>query len=148
MIIYSVYRRNEWKTKTAETLAAEISAPAALVKFANLTSFFGALVAAGADAADLKAAWAFSQFIQRFEEALQAGSLGAVQALVATIPFELSAASAQALNDLIAANTLRLIDVVAAEQGEPAPESVSAADVTAALTEAGWAWDGESWVRA
>jgi len=37
------------------------------------------------------------------------------------------------LNTVIAANTLRLIDVVAAELGQNAPATVSAADVDAAL---------------
>jgi hypothetical protein len=45
------------------------------------------------------------------------------------------------------ANTMRLVDVVASELGEPAPETITADDVTAALEAAGYAWDGFEWNR-
>jgi hypothetical protein len=152
--ITRAYPANEWRPQTAATLAAAITQPAALRPM-SLMQLFTAAAQAGATVAEFSAVWQYSEFVQRVETALTDGDLAGAQALLAVCPVEFTPTTLGTLAAVLAANTLRLVDVVAAEQSRPgavvtAPAQIDADDVTAALTKAGYAWDDRNgeWVRA
>ena len=119
---------------SSANLAAAITAAHSL-KPLSLLQLIQQVQAAGGDAQEFRAIWQYQEYVRRTEEALAAGDLAAVQALLLICPVEFSAAMQKALQQVIAANTLRLVDVVAAEMLQAAPVTVTAADVNAAL---GW----------
>jgi hypothetical protein len=139
LIKIACYRTGpDWPETTSADLATAIVQPAA-IKSLRLTAAFQAAVAGGADLSELGAVYRVmtGEFITNLRDALHEGDLSQVQTLVAIAGADSvlawSQATKDALDAVISANRLRLIDVVAAEIGEDAPESVSAADVDAAL---------------
>ncbi len=110
-------------------------------------------MAAGADIREFRALWRYEEFVRRVESAMQEGDDKALSALIATIPVDLSPATMRAVQSVIQANMLRLIDVVwpeMDERGEPVPDpprEVTAGMVEKALMDAGFRWDGTQWVR-
>jgi len=126
------YTGSNYAARTSDDLVAAILAPAAL-KELSLLQLFTMAVQAGAEAAEFRAIWQYQEYVRRVEEALARGDLAATRALLTVCPVPFSEKTLAALNTVIAANTLRLIDVVAAELGQNAPATVSAADVDAAL---------------
>jgi len=150
MIAVTVYRTgNDWRTKPASTLAAEITAPVGLLE-TRLTTAFQEAVGRGADLHELGACYSKmnNEFVVNLRDALHDGDLVQVQVLtaIAAGQLEWSAATVQALAATIEAHTLTLIERVAAEQGQEAP-AIDAAAVAAALGTAGFAWDGNEWGR-
>lgn len=146
--ITRAYPANEWRPQTAATLAAAITQPAALRPM-SLMQLFTAAAQAGATVAEFSAVWQYSEFVRRVETALTTGDLAGATALLAVCPVQFGERTLAAIQVVLVANTLRLVDVVATEQSQlGAPESVTDSDVTAALEAAGYVWDGSEWVRA
>lgn len=127
-------------TTSSTDIAAAITAPAALAE-TRLTTAFQAAVAAGADLHELGKCYSQmnNEFVVSLRDALHDGDLTQVQVLIAIAAGQLawSAATIAALNGVIAGRLLRLVDVVARERGEIAPETVSAAEVDEALGRVG-----------
>lgn len=143
--ITRVYPANQWRTLPAGVLAQAVLQPVALKSMDLMTLFAGAQTA-GADVAEFRAVWQYSEFVQRVERALNDGNLTGAMGLLAVCPVDFSGRTLQALQTVLAANTLRVVDVVASETGQAAPETVTALDVTLALEAAGYTWDGSTWV--
>lgn len=143
--IFRAYPANEWRTVPAEPLAATTVQPAALRPMDRKT-LFGAVVQAGGAVSDLRQLYGYAAYMDDVETALREGDLVAAHGLVALCPVDLGPATQAAIAAVLAANTLRAIDVVAAEQRSTAPAQVTTEDVTAALGEAGYTWDGTHWV--
>ena len=142
---------HEWRVVPTETLAMAIVQPAALRPM-SLMELFRQAAVANAVVAEFAAIWQYSEYVRRVETALQNGDLAGASALLAVCPVQFSEKTLDALQATLAANTLRLVDVLAAEQSLPgapvtAPEGITDSDVTAALNEAGYTWDGEVWQR-
>jgi hypothetical protein len=133
----------------AAALAQAISQPVALRPM-DRKSLFGAVLVAGGNPTELRQLYAYSAYMNDIETALGDGDLVAAQGLLLLCPIDLGPATQAAIGAVLAANTLRLVDVVAGETGEAAPVEIDADDVTAALTDAGYVWDGDNseWVRA
>lgn len=125
-----------WLQTSSADLATAISTASAL-QGTRLTEAFQAAVAAGASLSELGACYSQmnNEFVVNLRDALHDGDLTQVSVLVAIAADQLSwsQTTINALNGIIAARSLRLVDVVAAELGETAPETVTAADVDAAL---------------
>jgi hypothetical protein len=134
LIKIACFRCTDYAKRASADLAAAITAAHSL-KPLSLLQLIQQVQAAGGDAQEFRAIWQYQEYVRRTEEALAAGDLAAVQALLLICPVEFSAAMQKALQQVIAANTLRLVDVVAAEMLQAAPVTVTAADVNAAL---GW----------
>ncbi len=133
LLTVACYRTgSNYASCTSADLAAAISAPSAL-KPLSLLQFFTAAVSLGADPTEFRAIWQYQEFVRRAEESLVNGDLLAVQTLLAICPLSFSAKALAALNAVITANVLRLVDVVAAELQLAAPATVSATDVAVAL---------------
>jgi len=130
------YPANEWRQTSSADLASAITAPAAL-RETRLTDAFQAAVAAGASLSELGKCYSQmnNEFVVNLRDALHDGDLIQVQVLVAIAADQLSwsQTTINALNGIIASRVMRLVDVVAAELGETAPDAVTAADVDAAL---------------
>lgn len=142
---------NEWLAIPAADIASGVSAPVAL-RSMSLMDLFTRAASAGADVAEFKSIWQYSEFVQRVEAALGDGNLAGAQGLLAVCPVNFSGATLAAFAGVLEANTLRLVDVVAAEQSQPgavvtAPAKATPEDVTAALNEAGYRWNGDEWAR-
>lgn len=107
------------------------------IKRMTLIEFFAECVARGASTADLKQIYQFGQYKLDVQYILeQSGDyvdLASIQAMIALMPFDVASQTSVAIAATISAHTARLVDVVAAELGEVAPESVSVADVDEAL---------------
>ena len=150
MVIGIACFRTDYQTKTPAQLAIDIAQPVALRSLA-LTSAFKAAVANGASLAELGAVYRVmnNEYIANLRDALHAGDLAQTQILVAIASSDtvlnFSQATKDALQAVITANELRLVDVVATELDQPAPETVTAADVEAAMSEAGYQWNGSWW---
>jgi hypothetical protein len=130
----AVYKTDSYHNQTSAALAAAITAPYRLKKLSLLQLIQQVQAAGGGDAQEFRAFWQYQEYVCRAEEAFAAGDLADVQALLLMCPIAFTAATQTALQTVIAANTLRLVDVVAAETGsDPAPTTVTAADVDAAL---------------
>lgn len=148
-----IFRCPSWRTGDAATLAAELMEPVALRPM-SLLDLFQAATAAGADPAEFRPVWGFSEFVRRIEAALQDGDLAGMQALLATIPVDLSPGTLAAVQQVVGANTLTRLQAnwpEFDEQGNPAPETLAAVDaawVESTLTAAGYSWNGTQWVRA
>jgi hypothetical protein len=101
----------------------------------SILEFFQAIIAAGGAQAELAPLYGYQKLIEHLERALANGDLAAVQVCVglAADLESLSQETTDAIEAVIAANSLRLVDIVAAEIGEDAPETVTTADVDAAL---------------
>lgn len=144
-ILYACWRTSSgWRQTSAAALAATVTQPAALRPMDRKT-LFGAVMTAGGVATDLRQLYAYSAYMEDVETTLRDGDLMAAQGLVALCPVDLSPATQQAIDMVLAANTLRMVDLVALEQHDTAPAQVTAEDVTAALGEAGYTWDGIHW---
>lgn len=135
----------EWRSRDAAALAGDITSKASLQP-TNLIQFFGAVVAAGGNPAELAQLWGFEEYVRRAEQALKAGDLAGMQALIATIPAAMGTATATAIITATSGLTRSPIQSVAAESGQE-PPAVDAEAVTAALEGEGWAWNGGVWVR-
>jgi hypothetical protein len=144
--IYRVFPANQWRSMPAEALAAAITQPAALRQMDRKT-LFGAVVQAGGDTAALRQLYGYSAYMQDVETALRDGDLAAAQGLLLLCPVDLPSQTQTIIAGVLAGATLRAVDVVAAELGQPAPAQIDAAAVTAALIAAGWTWDNGHWQR-
>jgi len=154
-MITAIFRTPAWsrgRRGDASVIAAELMEPAGLRRMSLLELFQGVL-AAGADIWEFRALWRYEEFVRRVERALQDGDGDALDALIATIPVDLSPATMQAVHEVIKANTLRLIDVVWSEtdeEGNPLPDpprEVTPEVVEKTLVDAGFRWNGKQWVR-
>lgn len=121
------------KTPSAQ-LAQLITAPCAL-KPLTLLDLFTAATQHGASIVELSKIYDSDKLIEHAEGILLERDLAKATAILQIIALRCawSKATIDAMTAVIAANTLRLVDVVAAELGEVAPQSVSADDVDAAL---------------
>jgi hypothetical protein len=152
-ILNAIWRVSSlWRSLNAEILAASIVQPVALRPM-SLMGLFTTAAGAGATVAEFSAVWQYSEYVQRVETALQSGDLAGAQALLTVCPVQFGQATLVALQTVLAANTLRLVDVVAAEQSRPgavvtAPAEIDADDVTEALETAGYVWSSSEWARA
>jgi hypothetical protein len=132
IIAIACYRVKNYASCANTTLAAAITAAHSL-KPLSLLQLIQQVQAAGGDAQEFRAIWQYQEYVRRAEEAFTAGDLAAVQALLLTCPIEFTAATQKALQTVIAANTLRLVDLIAAELDQTAPAKVTSADINAAL---------------
>lgn len=123
---------SNYAARTSTDLVAAITTPYSL-KPLSLLQLIQAVQLAGGDAGEFRAIWQFQEYVQRAEVAFGAGELAAVQALLLVCPVAFSARTLAAINTVITANTLRLMDLVAAELELTAPATVTAADVAVAL---------------
>lgn len=151
MIASACYQTgSDWRGKSAEALAAAITAPAGL-RETRLTTAFQEAVGRGADLHELGKCYSQmnNEFVVNLRDALHDGDLVQVTVLttIAAGQLEWSAATVQALQATIAAHTISLVERVAGQVGEEPPESIDAAVVESALGEAGFAWDGSEWGR-
>lgn len=150
----SCWRQAGWPQISSADLAAAISAPYAIRRM-ELVEFFGSIAAAlaqitggsqaqaaGMVAAETARLYQAGRFLDDLEYQLRnlggqtnAGNYAAVLYLVQTAQTltTLSEAMLTAIQTVITASTLRLVDVVAAELGEPAPGEVSAGMVDEGL---------------
>ena len=126
---------NYASTSSAE-LAQLITAPRHVKRIA-LIEFFAECVARGASTADLKQIYKFGQYKLDVQFVLESSGeyadLATIQAMFALMPFDVSQATSDAIAATISAHSARLVDAVAAELGEPAPQNVTADDVDTAL---------------
>jgi hypothetical protein len=127
-----------WRTNSAETLAAALSQPVALQPM-TLTEFFGAVVQAGGAPSEIRKLWAYDQYVTLATDALTKGDLQGMAALIATMPVDLDAGTMQAIGAVVAAATVNV-------GGRQA--TWTAQQVTATLTAAGYTWTGTEWARA
>ena len=145
---FAIFRVPNYATKDASQLAEAVTAPAALQPI-SLTDAFAASIQGGAALAELGLVYTQmnNAFVVNLRAALNSGNLvqAGILLQIAHNRLNWSDETMNAINAVLAANSLRLVDVVAREQGEEPPEQVSAADVTATLTEAGYSWDGDRW---
>ena len=151
-MICTCFRVPGWRSLGAATLAAAIVQPVAL-KPLDRKTLFGAVLQAGGKPAELRQLYGYSAYMTDIETALVNGDLAAAQGLLLLCPVDLGEATQYAIGAVLAANTLRLVDVVAAELSRPgapvtAPAEITERDVTEALEAAGYVWDGSEWTRA
>lgn len=144
--IYRTFPANQWIVRPADALAAAISQPAAVRPMERKT-LFGAVAQAGGDLAAIRQLYGYDAYMRDVDTALQDGDLAAAQGLLLLCPVDLPAGTQAIIAGVLAANTLRAVDVVAIEMGQQAPAQVDAAMVTAALGAAGWVWSGGRWER-
>lgn len=146
-ILNAIWRASsDWRSLDAATLATAVVQPAALRPM-SLMDLFQQAAAANATVTEFAAIWQYSEYVRRVETALQGGDLAGAMALLAVCPVQFSEKTVDGLQATLAANTLRLVDAVAAEQATVAPVAVTADDVTAALNEIGYQWNGGEWLR-
>ena len=133
------WRIDDWTATSSADLATAVAQPAALDPL-TLTAAFGEAVAGGAVVAELAQMWKYSEFISTVRANLQEGDLAGVQNMILSGGLMEEGGNAiwsqttvDALTAVVTTHTLRLVDVVAAELGETAPETVSEADVDEAL---------------
>jgi hypothetical protein len=136
IIAMACYRVPDWEKLSSDELATAIVQPAALNPL-TMTGAFCAAVLAGADLGELGAAYSKmnNEYVVNLRDALHHGDFNQVQVLIQIGAAVLgwSEKSLGAIQAILAANTLRLVDVVAIEKNESAPPVVSAADIEAAL---------------
>lgn len=134
IIRIACWRANHDYTPTSAEYAALCVAPAAWQP-CSLVAFFQEIIAAGAVVAELAQIYMYGQLVADVRAALEEGRADELQALAALLPhlLTLSAPTQAAIATTLAAHTLRLVDVVAAERQEEAPATVTAADVDEAL---------------
>ncbi len=148
-----------WAQMSSAELAAAISAESSELEPITLTTAFGEAVAAGAVVAELAQMWKYGEFIATLRKLLHDGDIAGVQNMILSGSLMTengaviwSQTTVDALNAVVASHayTIRPIDLVANEMGETAPETVSEADVTTALNNAGYNWDQntETWIKA
>lgn len=122
-------------------LVTAITAPYCLRRM-ELVEFFGLLTAAGAVVAEIAPLYQFDLFVSHLEYQLRhpegqtgTGNYAAVGMFVTMAQnlTTMSTATLTAIQTVLAVSALRLVDVVAAELGEAAPETVSEAEVAEAL---------------
>lgn len=133
IIRIACWRIPDWsRSVTSADLAAAIVQPAALQPTDLMDMFLALPDAPRAAAARL---FGFDAYIRRTEAALAAGNLPNTMALlfVGQALISMSTDTTAALHAVLQTRILRLIDVVADEQGESAPAQVTATDVDAAL---------------
>lgn len=135
IIKISCYRgTSNWSKTSSADLVAAIQQPTALRPM-TLLDFFQRLLAAGAIKSEIAPLYDRSEFIRDLKDNLQSGDLAGVAALASLAEdiVTLSQTTIDAIASVLSTNSLRLVDVVAAELGETAPKTVTAADVDAAL---------------
>lgn len=142
--ITRVFPVNEWRDQEAQRLATAILQPVALRPM-SLMDLFQLSVAQGALTVEFRSIWGYGEFVKRTEEALQGGNLVGAVGLLQVCPVSFSPQTLAAIQAILAANTLRVVDVAAAERREAAPVTVTTDDVIAALAAAGYQWDGLFW---
>lgn len=144
---YIIFQLPGWAEKDVSpaALATEAAQPYDLIP-ATLIQLFQEAVALGADPAEMAKLWSYNNYIDWAEDSLAAGNLANMQALIATMPGSLEADTIVAIAAAITART-RAAYVALWPEGETPPESISAADVTEALTDAGYTWSGSAWSR-
>lgn len=139
--IFRAYGAGEWEQMSSADLAAAISAPYSLRKM-ELVEFFGAISQAGAVTDEVAEFYKVQRFVDDLEYQLRnpqgqanTGNYAAMGMLVSVAQSltTLTAPTLGAISAVMAATTQRLVDVVAAELGEEAPETVTAGDVDEAL---------------
>jgi hypothetical protein len=134
-----------WRSMTAAELAATLNAPKALAKM-TLEQFFAGCAAAGGDPSELAKLWPFQQYIVWANEGLNAGDYQRVMALLATIPVELNEATQTAISAVVTAATLPAVaHFWPADAQDAPPVTVTAQDVSDALTAAGYVWSNGAW---
>ena len=129
-IKYATYRVPDHNSKTDAELAAAIIAPAALNKM-TLLEFFQQVIAAGGIQAEVAPAYTHSEFMADLKLNLARGDLAALQVLVSLAEniLTMTPVTTAAIQTVLTNNSLRLVDVVAAELGTTAPETITAQDV-------------------
>jgi hypothetical protein len=139
IIAIACYRTGpEWPQASSADLATAITELHSLSPM-TLTSAFQAAVANGGVVEEYGRVYSVmnNEFVVALKTGLHNGDLLGVSFLMQIAKthsnLAFSQASKDAIDAVIAANSLRLVDVVAAEIGEDAPETVTAADVDAAL---------------
>ncbi len=145
---YAIFRVNSYASKTAEQLATALVADAALTPV-RLTTAFQEAFEAGASLNELGKVYSQmnNEFVINLRDALHQGDLVQTSILIAIAVDQLqwSQATQDAVDSVLNTYTLTLVEQVANEFGEGAPESLSAADVTSALNAAGYTWNGSAW---
>lgn len=125
---------SNWPSETSSNLAAAVVQP---VAFEPLTWFElrNESISNGGDRADLAQLYNTGGFFDLLRASLEAGDWAGIQDLKedAGDVVTLSTPTKQAIVATLDAHKLRLIDVVAGELGEIAPETVSATQVDSAL---------------
>lgn len=131
---------------TAGQLAAALNQPVMLRPMGR-KEFFMVVVQNGGDVTSIAQLYGYSAYMADVETALQRGDLLAASGLLLLCPVALTDATRQIITNVLNANALRLVDVVAEELGEPMPQTVDAENVTIALQAAGYTWSAMAWVR-
>lgn len=150
--IFRLFGSGEWRSMTAQQIADDLNAPAAVTPL-TLEQFFGAILLAGGDAEKLGELWEVSggRWVDRAETALLAGNLAGIQGLLATLPAAARAAvgaeTLAVIGTVIGAATLSAGAKYWSPEDGPVPE-FTADWVAATLTAAGYKWSGTAWTRA
>ena len=132
LIKIACFRCTDYAKRASADLAAAITAAHSL-KPLSLLQLIQQVQAAGGDAQEFRAIWQYQEYVRRAEEAFTAGDLAAVQALLLMCPIAFTMLTQKALQTVLTANTLRLVDLIAAELDQTAPAKVTSADINAAL---------------
>lgn len=150
MEAYVIWRAggSGWRSMSAAQLAAALNAPAALAPM-TLEQFFAAVVGAGGVPSELAKFWPYQQYVIWVNEALNAGDYQRVMALLATMPVALDSATQTAVSTVMAAATLPAVaHYWPADAQDAPPVTVTAQDVSDALTAAGYVWSNGAWAVA
>ena len=140
--LIAIYTPQNWRTQSADTLAAALSQPVGMRPLV-LTQFFGAVVQAGGNAeklGELGDVWG-GRWLDRASEAIAAGDLEDVSGLLAALPAKARAAVGAAGLTAVGA----VLGTATINAGGRA-ETFTAEEVTETLTEAGYTWNDSEWV--
>ena len=135
--LITIYTPANWREQDAETLAAALSQPVGMTPM-TLTEFFGAVVQAGGAPSEIRKLWAYDQYVTLATDALAKGDLEGMAALIATMPVDLDAGTQAAIGAVVAGATIN---------AGRRSQAWTADEVTAALTQAGYAWTGTEWAH-
>lgn len=128
---------SDYAMRTSADLTIAITAPIAL-RSLNLLTLLIAATQAGAIPAELHRLYQYAKYVEDAENVLRTGALLETQAMLAVAATigAWTTPTVMAVQTVIAANALSLLDLVAIELNTTAPINVTAADIDMALNRA------------
>lgn len=146
MLVYAITNIANWETQNAELLAGALVETVAIEPL-SWYEFRTVVIEEGGSRAELAGLYDTGGFFDELKSMLETGNYDKYLALRddAGDVVVLSAATKSAIVAVINGRKIRLIDEAAAISDESAPETVTAANVTSALSAAGYTWSGSAW---
>lgn len=135
IIKYACFRIPGYENMTNAQLVTEITSYIAMTP-TTLLGFFTELLANGAIQSELSPLYKNSSWMEDFRTNLDRGDLAAVQALVAIANDlqPMSPVTLSAITLVLNSKAIRLVDVIANELGQTAPEIITETDILNALS--------------